>query len=251
MKPLGRTTRAKSGYALALAVLTTVLTSTVGAATVTLQRSKAHSAYGLQLSVPKAWGVASFQNCPTRAAGTLLIGTPAYLSNCAFVPADANIISMQPRQSGMVLPGRSKRLVVHGLGVIAYPAAAASSGATTWIVPSKRVVLTASGPGSLAVLGTLKVATSRAVPAPGMLRGSVYLVAQLRTPVTGPVSISRLGSRGAGLTTLEAYDAQFWGTLRPGKYLLTGHAGNAPCPPVRVTIQSGKTIDAEIECQGE
>jgi hypothetical protein len=180
----------------------------------------------------------------------LLIGTPAFLSNCAFVPADANIISMQPRQTGMVLPGRS--LVVHGLGVISYPAAAASSGATTWIVPSKRVVLTASGPGSLAVLRTLKVATSRAVPASGMLRGSVYLVAQLRTPVTGPVSISRLGSRGAGLTTVEAYDAEFWGTLRPGKYLLTGHAGNAPCPPVGVTIQSGKTIDApEIECQGE
>jgi hypothetical protein len=252
LEPLGRTTMLKTGYALALAALTTVLTSTLGAAAVTPQRLIPHSAYGLQLSVPKPWGVAYFQNCPTRAVGTLLIGAPAYLSNCAFIPAEANIISMQTRQSGMDFPGRSKRLVVHGIGVISYPAAAASSGATTWVVPSKHVVLTATGTGSSAVLRTLAVASSRAVPAPGMLRGSVYLIAQIRTPVTGPVSISRLGSHGTGSTTIQAYDAQFWDTFRPGNYLLTGHAGDAPCPPVSVTIQSGKTTDApEIECQGE
>lgn len=243
----------KTGYALALAVLTTVLTLCVGAAAVTPQGSIAHSAYGLQLSVPKPWGVAYFQNCPTRASGTLLIGTPAHLSNCAFIPADANIISMQPRQSGgTVFPGRSTRLVVHGLGVISYPATAASSGITTWVVPSKHVVLTATGPGSSAVLRTLTVATSRAVPAPGVLKGSVYLIALTRTPITGPISISRLSSHGTGSTTVQAYDAQFWDTLRPGNYLLTGHAGDAPCPPVSVTIQSGKTTAApEIECQGE
>jgi hypothetical protein len=181
----------------------------------------------------------------------LLIGTPAYLSNCALIPAEATIISMQPREAGRVFPGRSKRFVVHGLGVISYPAAAGSSGTTTWVVQSKSVVLTASGPGSSAVLHTLKVATSRAVPAPGMLRGSVYLIAQIRTPFTGPVSISRLNSHGTALTTIQAYDAQFWDTFRPGNYLLTGHTGNAACPPVRVTIQSGRTTDAPaIECQG-
>jgi hypothetical protein len=252
LKPLGRTNLGKSGYALALAVLTAVLTTSVGAAAATPQRSIAHSAYGLQLSIPKPWGVAYFQNCPTRAAGTLLIGTAAYLSNCAFIPADANIISMRPRQSGMAFPGRSKRLVVHGLGVISYATTAASSGATTWFVPTKHVVLTASGPGSSAVLRTLTVATSRAVPAPGMLRGSIYLIAQISTPVTGQVSISRLSSRGTASTTVQAYDAQFWDTFRPGNYLLTGHAGDAPCPPVTVTIQSGKTTHApEIKCQGE
>ena len=242
----------KSGFALALAVLTTVLSAPVGAATETLQRSIAHSAYSLQLSVPESWGVAYFQNCPTRAAGTLLIGTPPSLSNCAFIPADSNIVSMQSPQAGMVFPGRSTRLVVHGLGVISYPAAAASSGETTWVVPSKRVVLTASGPQSSAVLRTLTAATSRAVPAPGVLRGSVYLVALIRTPVTGPVSISTLTAHGIASTTVHAYDAQFWDTLRPGKYLLRGHAGDAPCPAVRVTIQSGRTTDApEIDCQGE
>ena len=80
MKPLGRTTIVMSVYALALAVLTTALTPAVGEADATPQRSTAHSAFGLQLSVPSPWGVAYFQNCPTRAAGTLLIGTPAYLS---------------------------------------------------------------------------------------------------------------------------------------------------------------------------
>ena len=252
LKALSRSALVKSGYALVIAILTTVLTDTVGAAAATSQQSVAHSAYGLQLSIPRPWGVAYFQNCPTRAAGTLLIGIPASLSNCALIPVDANILSMQPRQAGMVLPGPSVHLVVHGLRIISYPAAAASSGATTWFVPSKQVVLTATGPGSSAVLRTLTIATSGAIPAPGMLRGSVYLIAQIRTPVTGPVSISRLRSRGVGSTTVQAYDAQFWHTFRPGKYLLTGHAGDAPCPPVRVTIQSGKTTDApEIKCQGE
>src|SRR5580698_5466318 len=53
LKPLGRTNLGKSGYALALAVLTAVLTTSVGAAAATPQRSIAHSAYGLQLSIPK------------------------------------------------------------------------------------------------------------------------------------------------------------------------------------------------------
>ncbi len=85
----------------------------------------AHSAYGLQLSVPKSWGVAYFQNCPLRKSGTLLIGPPAYESFCAEVPADANIISMQPQEAGATFSGRVRHLVVHGLGVISYSTGAA------------------------------------------------------------------------------------------------------------------------------
>ena len=252
LKTLGRTTMATTGCALALGVLTAVLSSTAGAAVMAPQRSMTHSAYGLQLSVPKFWGVAYFQNCPTRAVGTLLIGTPAYLSYCTMVPANANIISMQPQQSGAVFPGRREHLVVHGLGVISYLAEATSSDETTWVVPSKHVVITASGPRSPAILRTLTIANSRAVPAPGMLRGSVYLIALTRTPVTGPVSATGLSSHGAGSTTLHAYDGQFWTTLPPGGYLLSVHAGDAPCSPVRVTVQSGETtIAPEIDCQGD
>ncbi len=252
LKPLGRTTMVTTGCVLALGVLTAILTATAGAAVMAPQRSMTHSAYGLQLSVPELWGVAYFQNCPTRAVGTLLIGTPPYLSYCTMMPANANIISMLPQQSGAVFPGRSKRLVVHGLGVISYSAGATSSDETTWVVPSRRVVLTASGPRSPPILRTLTVANARAVPAPGMLRGNVYLVALMRTPVTGPISATGLSSHRAGSTTLHAYDGQFWSTLPPGGYLLTVHAGDAPCPPARVTVQSGETtIAPEIDCQGD
>ncbi len=62
----------------------------------------AHSAYGLQLSVPKAWAVAYFRDCPVCDTGTLLIGTPAYSSLCTEIPSDANILTMQPEQSEAV-----------------------------------------------------------------------------------------------------------------------------------------------------
>ena len=241
-----------AGCALALGALTTPLAATAGAAAVQPKGWVAYSAYGLQLSVPKAWGVAYFQNCPLRKSGTLLIGTPAYDSFCAMIPADANIISMQPQRPVAAFSGRISHLVVHGLGVISYSTGAAPFSRTAWVVPSRHVDLTATGAQSSAVLRTLTVATSRALPAPGMLRGSVYLTALMRTPVTGPVSVTRLSSHGSGSTTVQAYDAQFWDTFPPGDYLLRGHAGDAPCPPVRVTVRSGRTTDApEIDCQGE
>jgi len=240
------------GYALALGALMTVVGATAGAAAVTPQRSIAHSAYGLQLSVPEFWAVAYFQACPIRTVGTLLIGTPTYASNCTLIPANANIVSMQLQQSGEIIPGPGKHLVIHGLGVTSYSTGARSSGGATWVVPSKHVVLMATGPRSFAVLHTLANATSRADPAPGMLRGSEYLIALIPTPVSGPVSVTRRSSRGTGSTTVRAFDAQFWDAFPPGNYLLRGHAGNAPCPPVGVTVQSGQTTDApEIDCQGE
>ncbi len=252
MKSLRRLGTGMAGCALASGVLTTPLVATAGAAAVPPQGWVAHSAYGLQLSVPKSWGVAYFQNCPLGKSGSLLIGTPAYESFCAAIPADANIISMQPQETGAVLSGRISHLIVHGLGVISYSTGAAPFSREAWVVPSRHVVLTATGAESSAVLRTLTAATSGALPAPGMLRGSVYLIALMRTPVTGPVSVTRLGSHGSGSTTVQAYDAQFWDTFPPGNYLLTGHAGDAPCLPVRVTVRSGESIDApEIDCQGK
>lgn len=252
MKSLRRLGTGIAGCALAMGVLTTPLAATTSATEVPPQGWVDHSAYGLQLSVPKSWAVAYFQNCPLGKSGSLLIGTPAYERFCAAIPADANIISMQPQESGAVLSGRVSHLVVHGLGVISYSTGAAPFSKAAWVIASRHVVLTATGPESPAVLRTLTVAASGAIPAPGMLRGSVYLIALMRTPVTGPVSVTRLGSHGSGSTTVQAYDAQFWDTFPPGNYLLRGHAGDAPCPPVRVTVRSGETTDApEIDCQGE
>lgn len=208
----------------------------------------AHSAYDLQLTVPKSWGVAYFRNCPVRDAGTLLIGTPAYYSLCTEIPADANIVTMQPEKSEVVSASHVKHLVVHGLGVSSYSA----DGVLNWDIPSKNVVLTATGPRSSAVLHTLTVATSQAQAAPGVLKGSEYLVALMRTPVTGLVSVTRLDGHGPGLEPTHAYDGQFSVTLPPGTYLLTGQDGDAPCPPVRASVQSGLTTDVpEIDCQGE
>ena len=251
MKSLGRVRTGMRVCALAVGILTTMAPSTLGAAAVTAHGYVAHSAYGLQLSVPNFWSVAYFQNCPIRNVGTLLIGRPAYLNNCALIPANANTVSMQLQQAEAVTPGPSKHLVVHGVNVISVSTGLKSYSGTVWIVPSKHVVLTATGPHSSAVLRTLAAATSRAVPAPGMLRGSVYLVALMRTAITGPVSVTRLAPHAMGSTTVAAYDGQFSDTVPPGSYLLKGHAGDAPCPPVRVTVQSGQIADApEINCQG-
>ena len=119
------------------------------------------------------------------------------------------------------------------------------------MIPSRHVVISATGARSAAVLHTLTAATSTAHPAPGMLRGSEYLVALTRGPVTGTITVTRSGSAKA-VKTVHAYDAAFWETLRPGTYFVVGHAGDAPCPPVTVTVRSGETTEApEIDCQGE
>jgi hypothetical protein len=207
----------------------------------------AHSAYGLQLSVPKAWAVTYFRNCPVRDAGTLLIGTPAYSSFCPEISADANIVTMQPEESGAVPASHVRRFVVHGLVVISY----STGGIVNWAVPSENVVLAATGPQSSAVLNTLSVATSRAQAAPGVLKGSEYLVAVMRTPVTGLVSVKRLDAHGPALE-VHAYDGQFSDTIAPGRYLVTGQDGDAPCPARRVSVRSGLTTTSpEIDCQGE
>jgi hypothetical protein len=241
-----------AGCLLALGALTTRPTAaSSGAAAASSRGWVAHSAFGLQLSVPKSWGIAYFQNCPLPRSGTLLIGTPTYEDFCTNIPAGANMISMLPQGSGSTFSGRVRHLVVNGLHVLSYSSEEESSSRTHWVVPSRHTVLMAAGAQSSAVLRTLTVTGSRALPAPGMLRGSVYLIALMRTPVTGPVSVTRLVAHGSGSKTVQAYDGQFWNTYPPGSYRLIGHAGNAPCPPVRVTIRSGETTDApEINCQG-
>ena len=189
-----------------------------------------------------------FRNCPVRDAGSLLIGTPAYYSFCTEIPSDANIVTMQPEKSEALHATHVRRLMVHGLVVISY----STGGILNWAVPSKSVVLTATGPESSGVLNTLSVATSRAQVAPGFLKGTEYLVAQVRTPVTGLVSLRKLDAPRPGLEAVHAYDGHFSDMLAPGAYLLTGQDGDAACPPVKGSVTSGRTTDVpEIDCQGE
>lgn len=208
----------------------------------------AHSAYGLQLSVPKDWTVAYSANCPSQAPGTLLIGTPTYDSFCVYAPPDTNLVTMQPGISGQVDPGPAKRLVVHGLIVFSH----STEDSTFWVVPSRHVMLSARGPRSYAVLKTLSVATADAQAAPGMLNGNEYLMTTIRTPVTGPISIVRLDSHGPPLPDLNAFNGQFSATLPPGRYVLTGHDGNAACLSARATVRSGLTTRVSLlDCQGD
>ena len=215
--------------------------------TTTPQGWVAYSAYGLQLSVSKSWAVAYFRNCPEGGVGTLLIGTPTVLSYCQDYPVGTNIVWMQPEKAEAVPASHEQHFVIHGLRITSYSV----GGSINWGVRSKNIVLTAEGPGSSTVLRTLTLATSLAQAAPGMLNGDEYLEAVRQTPVTGPVSVVRLGAHGPSLPAAQAFDGHFSDTLPPGTYQLTGHDGNAACPSITTIVQSGRrTAGPLIDCQG-
>jgi hypothetical protein len=176
-----------------------------------------------------------------------LIGTPSAYDNCALYSQSTNVVTMQLEKSEVVRAVREQTFVVHGLEVTSY-----TVGATVnWDVRHKGVVISATGPGSLAVLRTLAVATPRAHVAPGILEGSEYVESLEQTPVTGLVTLTRLAAHGHPSPAVHAYDGQFSATLSPGRYRLTGHAGDAPCPRVTAVVQSGRvSSSASIHCQG-
>jgi hypothetical protein len=242
-----------SAIASALLCLAAMSSATPVGATIAKASTTPHgwvavSAYGLQLSVPKSWTVLYFKSCPGGDPGTLMIGTPTLFDVCGFDASDANVVTMQPGNSGAVRDAHEKQLVVHGLSVTSY----SIRSSVTWEIGSKGVVITATGPRVSAVLHTLTLSTLRAQAAPGVLMGTEYLVALMRTPVTGPVSVARLDTHGPGLPAAQAFDGQFSDTLPPGRYRLTGHAGNAPCPSITASVQSGRTTNLPaIDCQGE
>ena len=244
LKPFSRIGTGLVGCALLLGELTAM----AGTAAATPKGWIAHSAYGIQLSVPKSWEVAYFRNCPGARAGTLLIGTPSLLSFCQNYPANTNIVTMQPEKSEAVVGTHARHFVLHGLSVVSY----SLGGNVNWALPSKNIVVTATGPQSLTVLRTLTRATAHAEAAPGVLAGTEYLVALMRAPVTGPVSVARPDSHGPTLSVVQSYDGHFSAVLPPGDYQLTGHDGNVQCPTVREVVQSGRTSQAPaIYCQGD
>jgi hypothetical protein len=222
--------------------------SPAGAATMASTESwVAHSAYGLQISVPKSWKVGYFQNCPESAPGTLLIGTPLILMNCAnYLLNKITVVYMDPERSeGLSNLKGDNRFVFHGLRIESL-----SGGRLSWYVPSVNVVVTASGPQAQAVLKTLTRATSMAQPAPGMIKGTENVQGPTTAPVTGLVSAIELDAHGPEMQ-IHAYDGEYSDLLPPGKYKLTGYDGDAPCAIVAVTVQSGRTTDTPpIVCQG-
>jgi hypothetical protein len=208
----------------------------------------AHSAYGLQLSVPNSWHVAYFQNCPDGNPGNLLIGTPLVYAMCVNFPESLNMVTMQPEKSEAWLKNKSdRRFEIHGLHVTSET----DGYLITWAIPSKSVVITASGNHGSAVLHTLARASATAQPALGILKGTENLQGATTVPVTGLVAVTRLETHGPELPPARSYAGEFTDTLPPGRYRLTGHDGNALCATVSATVVAGSVTNAPpINCQG-
>ena len=145
-----------------------------------------------------------------------------------------------------VTPGTSHRIVVHGLSVLSSEAGTG----VRWVIPSKQVTITGTGPEVLSIMRTLAPATRRAVPATGKVTGTEFLDALSRVPVSGPITVRPLTSKRS--SQVAAIGGEFWFTGAPGRYLLTGHDGNTSCRTVTVTLASGlDTAAPPIVCQGE
>ena len=218
--------------------------------------SIAHSAYGLQITVPKSWSVQVFGQCPDgRTPGTLFIGTAEFVANCPeFDLNTSSIVSMSNGNevgSTAIIQGQQYRTIrVHGLTVLATVTGTHSLvTADRWYVPSKHVSITGTGPSALAVMRTLAPATAQASPATGFVSGTEQLSALVVVPASGPISVVKPPSDKIHIVTV--LNGQFSFTSAPGRYVLTGHDGNAPCPPVAVTVISAERVTSPpIVCQG-
>lgn len=208
----------------------------------------AHSAYGLQLSVPASWHVAYFQNCPDGGPGNLLIGTPLVYAMCLNYPESLNIVTMQPSKSEARLKNKSERsFVIDGLHVTSET----SGPFITWAIPSKNVVITAMGNHSNAVLHTLAKATPKAQAAFGVIKGTESLQGATTVPVTGLISVIRLDAHGPAPAVARSFGGTYTEQLPPGRYRLTGHDGDAACPVETVIVSPGlMTAVPPIVCQG-
>ncbi len=209
----------------------------------------AHSAYGIQIAAPDAWSVQVFGQCPDGSRpGTLFIGTARFVTFCPLHGSGSSQVAVfrtgtagGPDQASV----GTRTIRVHGLSVLSSD----TGGQRRWVIPSKQVTVTGGGPLALSIMQTLAPATPEAVPAAGKVTGTEYLVAPSRVPVSGPVTVRRLGS--ATSAQVEALDGMFSFVGHPGRYVLIGQDGNSTCGPVTVTLGSGTETGAPpILCQG-
>jgi hypothetical protein len=83
----------------------------------------------------------------------------------------------------------------------------------------------------------------------GRVDGYEYVEAVIQVRVSGQITVRRIGSKNS--FTVRALNGQFSFSAKPGNYLLTGNAGDAPCSSVIVTVLSGRTTNAPpIKCEG-
>jgi len=250
----------KAPIALAAAVLLVVILftatplvhkvhpSTSGSHNHIVKSAKTYAAYGLQLTVPGSWSVSFFPGCPTETEpGVLEIGESDIIYNCPIYQGRGTRVTLYSGSAPKAwTDGLPKSISVNGIHVLNDT----SGGISLWYVPSAHAYVYARGPGSKSVLATLHRSTSRAVPAPGIGKGSAYLVALARVPKSGPVQIRSVAT---GKTTpVQAVNGQFSFQGLPGRYVVTTDAGSAPCAPIHVSLTSGTySTWPPLVCQGE
>ncbi len=111
---------------------------------------------GVAISVPMSWTLAYLQACPNDRVGTLVIGTAPPSAPRLFCPMVATTPAPRFVHLGKMTRhstssgGRAR--VVNGLRLCAVR----GSGGRAWTIPSLHLEVSASGPGTTAVVRTLR-----------------------------------------------------------------------------------------------
>lgn len=111
---------------------------------------------GAAISVPKSWTLAYLQACPNNRVGTLVVGTAPPSAPALFCP----MVATTPRPRVVHLGKMARRStprggharVVNGLRL--YPVR--GTGGRAWTIPSLHLEVSASGPGTTAVVRTVR-----------------------------------------------------------------------------------------------
>ena len=142
---------------LLLAACSSSTTASPTTTTVSIPSGWKTYAYGqMAIAVPSSWAVMHDTNCPNSAApGTLLLGLPAVLSNCAALGYPANVVTvsqLSTEASTTSVPAGEKSVTINGIPVYL---GFGSPTMVQWTVPSLDVRITGTGPDSSRVMHTL------------------------------------------------------------------------------------------------
>jgi hypothetical protein len=113
--------------------------------------------YGkMAIAVPSNWAVKHGTNCPNAAApGTLLLGLPAVLTQCAAFQYPTSVVTvsqLSSETSTTSVPTGQKPVTINGIPVYL---GFGSLTMVQWTVPSLGVQITGTGPNSSRVMHTL------------------------------------------------------------------------------------------------
>jgi hypothetical protein len=219
----------------------------------------AQSAYGVQLSVPASWSVRDFGQCPDGSRpGTLFIGTSRFVDMCPEYGLGHTQVAIYDSaiadgdNSSLPMTGSE---IINGIRVDKFRTGEGS----LWVVVSKHVTITGSGPNALSVMHSLAPASPDAHPAAGIVQGSAYLEALQKVPITGTIEYQRIGQQSTASalpptntpSPIPVFDGQYSAVLPAGRYRFSTGAGSATCTAVSVTVLSGLTVTAPtITCSG-